>query len=119
MSIVSKEEGQSQVDILEVMEKFPAQQACISHIEEVRWGDTPRGPQCDGTHVGRRKEIAEGRLGLWNCHDCKVTYKVVYTASKEVGKKIDHKVINHSEQFVDGETHTNTIEGFSSLLKRA
>ena len=42
-----------------------------------------------------------------------------YTAYKEVGKKIDHKVINHSEQFVDGETHTNTIEGFWSLLKRA
>ena len=42
-----------------------------------------------------------------------------YTAYKEVGKKIDHKVINHSDQFVDGNTHTNTIEGFWSLLKRA
>ena len=42
-----------------MMEKFPDQQACISHIEEVRWGDTPRCPHCDGTHVGRRKEIAE------------------------------------------------------------
>ena len=28
-------------------------------------------------------------------------------------------LINHSEQFVDGDTHTNTIEGFWSLLKRA
>ena len=27
--------------------------------------------------------------------------------------------INHSERYVDGETHTNTIEGFWSLLKRA
>ena len=29
-----------------------------------------------------------------------------------------HKVINHQQQFVDGDKHTNTIEGFWSLLKR-
>jgi hypothetical protein len=29
-----------------------------------------------------------------------------------VGKEIKHAVINHSEQYADGETHTNTIEGF-------
>ena len=28
-------------------------------------------------------------------------------------------VINHQEQYVDGDKHTNTIEGFWSLLKRA
>ena len=32
---------------------------------------------------------------------------------------MDHKVIKHKKQFVDGDTHTNTIEGFWSLLKRA
>ena len=30
-----------------------------------------------------------------------------------------HAVIKHSERYADGETHTNTIEGFWSLLKRA
>ena len=30
-----------------------------------------------------------------------------------------HAVINHKVQFADGDTHTNTIEGFWSLLKRA
>ena len=30
-----------------------------------------------------------------------------------------HAVINHSRAYVDGSTHTNTIEGFWSLLKRA
>lgn len=29
-----------------------------------------------------------------------------------------HKVINHAEQYVDGQVHTNTIENFWSLLKR-
>lgn len=42
-----------------------------------------------------------------------------YRAYTAVRGEIDHKVINHSERFVDGEVHTNTIEGFWSLLKRA
>ena len=32
---------------------------------------------------------------------------------------INHKVIKHKETFVEGIVHTNTIEGFWSLLKRA
>ena len=39
-----------------------------------------------------------------------------YNAVKEF---MDHAVVNHKVQFADGETHTNTIEGFWSLLKRA
>jgi hypothetical protein len=31
----------------------------------------------------------------------------------------DHKVVNHgSKQYVDGIAHTNTVEGFFSILKR-
>ncbi len=30
-----------------------------------------------------------------------------------------HAVINHEKQYAEGETHTNTIEGFWALLKRA
>ena len=42
-----------------------------------------------------------------------------YRAYELVGKEMKHTIINHQEQFVDGDTHTNTIEGFWSLLKRA
>ena len=42
-----------------------------------------------------------------------------YRAYHAVRGSIDHRVIKHSEQYVDGEIHTNTIEGFWSLLKRA
>ena len=42
-----------------------------------------------------------------------------YKAYETVGKEMKHSVIKHSEQFVDGKVHTNTIEGFWSLLKRA
>lgn len=30
-----------------------------------------------------------------------------------------HKVINHAEQYVDGNVHTNRMENFWSLLKRS
>ncbi len=42
-----------------------------------------------------------------------------YQAYKLIGKEMKHTVINHNERFTDGDTHTNTIEGFWSLLKRA
>ena len=32
---------------------------------------------------------------------------------------MNHATIDHSVQYVDGITHTNTIEGFWSLVKRA
>ena len=66
------------MDLVEVMERFPNQQSCIEHIERIRWGDNPCCPHCDGTHVGRRNETRVGAIGRWNCHDCKVSFKVVH-----------------------------------------
>ncbi len=38
---------------------------------------------------------------------------------KKLHKKFDHKVVNHkSGQYVEGDVHTNTIEGFWAMLKR-
>jgi hypothetical protein len=34
-------------------------------------------------------------------------------------KLINHATINHSIAYADGDTHTNTIEGFWALVKRA
>lgn len=42
-----------------------------------------------------------------------------FKAYKPVGEQITHKIVNHSEQYVDGDVHVNTIEGFWALLKRA
>lgn len=36
-----------------------------------------------------------------------------------MSSQLKHHVINHKEQYVDGDKHTNTIEGFWSLLKKA
>ena len=40
-------------------------------------------------------------------------------AYNALSSQLKHHVINHQEQYADGDTHTNTIEGFWSLLKRA
>ena len=42
-----------------------------------------------------------------------------YKGYNKVHSYVNHAVINHSVAYADGETHTNTIEGFWSLLKRA
>jgi len=42
-----------------------------------------------------------------------------YPAYNALSNGLKHHVVNHQEQFVDGDIHTNTIEGFWSLLKRA
>ena len=42
-----------------------------------------------------------------------------YPAYRRMGRKVRHATIEHSVQYADGLTHTNTIEGFWSLLKRA
>lgn len=42
-----------------------------------------------------------------------------YAAYRGVGREMVHSVINHSVEYANGGTHTNTIEGFWSLLKRA
>ena len=42
-----------------------------------------------------------------------------FHAYNAIGREMKHQIVNHQEQFVDGDVHTNTIEGFWSLLKRA
>ena len=42
-----------------------------------------------------------------------------YPAYRRMGRKVRHATIEHAVQYADGLTHTNTIEGFWSLLKRA
>ena len=42
-----------------------------------------------------------------------------FRSYKSLDSIMEHKVINHSKQYVNGDIHTNTIEGFWSQLKRA
>ena len=42
-----------------------------------------------------------------------------YHGYRQFAAMMKHEVINHEVQYVEGDKHTNTIEGFWSLLKRA
>ena len=64
------------MDLLKVMERFPDQEACITHLEKIRWKGKTQCPHCESEHVGRREETKLGRIGRWNCHDCHATFKV-------------------------------------------
>ena len=41
-----------------------------------------------------------------------------YSAYKGMSRVLPHSVIKHSDWYVDGDIHTNSIEGFWALLKR-
>lgn len=63
------------MDLIEVFEKFPTQEACIAHLENIRWPETPTCPHCHSDHVARK---ADGqRVGRWNCHACHSSYNVL------------------------------------------
>ena len=64
------------MDLMKIMEAFPTQAACIAYLERLRWQGSPECPQCASTHVKRRNENDTGRIGRWNCHDCRTTFKV-------------------------------------------
>ena len=64
------------MDLLKVMERFPDQEACIEHLEYIRWRGEPRCPHCDSLNVAERTKMELGRIGRWQCHDCTATFKV-------------------------------------------
>ena len=63
------------MNILSLIARFPDQHACITHLEQVRWGDKPACPHCGSLRVARKAE--NQRIGRWNCHDCKASFNVL------------------------------------------
>ena len=63
------------MDIVSVMERFPDQEACIEHLEGIRWGENPHCPKCEGSNLVRKNESGLGRVGRWHCSDCGPSFK--------------------------------------------
>ncbi len=36
------------MNLVKIMERFPDQESCIDDLEEIRWGNKPRCPKCEG-----------------------------------------------------------------------
>ena len=72
------------MNLFNIFARFPDQEACIEHLERVRWPVQTHCPYCGSLHVARK---ADGdRVGRWNCHDCKSSFNVlsdtIFTNSK-------------------------------------
>lgn len=63
------------MNLISVFEKYPTQEACIEHLENVRWGDNPTCPFCKSDRVARKRE--GDRVGRWNCHVCNKSFNVL------------------------------------------
>ena len=63
------------MNLIQVFQRFPDHEACIEHLENVRWNDNPICPLCQSENVARK---ADGeRIGRWNCHSCKSSFNVL------------------------------------------
>lgn len=58
-----------------IFNKFPTQEHCIAHLEEIRWRDEPTCPFCGSDKVARKRE--NELVGRWNCHACHNSYNVL------------------------------------------
>ena len=63
------------MNLITVFTRFPDQEACLEHLENIRWGDNPYCPHCGSVRVGRKGEST--RIGRWNCFDCHASYNVL------------------------------------------
>ena len=63
------------MNLITIFQRYPDQEACIEHLERVRWGDAPFCPHCGVTNVARKGD--GHRVGRWNCHGCKSSFNVL------------------------------------------
>ena len=54
------------MNLISIFSKYPTQEACIEHLETVRWDDNPTCPYCKSDKVARKNEL--DKVGRWNCH---------------------------------------------------
>ena len=67
------------MNLIDVMERFPDQASCIAFLEQVRWKGNPKCPHCESQKLTRREHETEtGRIGRYNCQDCKATFRVLH-----------------------------------------
>ncbi len=58
-----------------IFQQFPDQQACIDHLEKVRWPMQAYCPFCGSERVRQKNE--SNRLGRWNCNECTNSFNVL------------------------------------------
>jgi transposase-like protein len=60
------------MNLLEVITKFPDQEACINHLETLRWHNKPQCPYCKSEQSSKRTGTQR-----YQCHHCNRAYSVL------------------------------------------
>ena len=63
------------MSLLDVFQRFPDQQACIEHLEELRIGNGPHCRHCGSVYVARK--VDAGWIGRLNCCSCRSSRNVL------------------------------------------
>ena len=78
--------------LIKVMERFRSQEACIQHLEQVRWGKGyPHCRPCGKTHVKKGTEVEIGGIGVgiamiarqrsrWRVKQCSTSRGLLYSS---------------------------------------
>jgi transposase-like protein len=60
--------------IIAVYRRWPTAEDCLTHLEQVRWGDSPECPYCRSGKVS--KHVEKGQRSRWQCSLCKKSFSV-------------------------------------------
>lgn len=63
------------MSLIEVFTRFPDQEACIEHLEGIRFGRQAYCPLCGSVYVARKSD--GDRVGRWNCYGCRSSFNVL------------------------------------------
>lgn len=57
--------------LVEIYRRFPNHDACVAHLEAVRWPDGPLCPYCGAERVSRNRDASRGLTAArWKCQRC-------------------------------------------------
>jgi len=63
--------------IVEVYRRWPTKDDCITHLETVRWGESPICPYCGADRVSRNRDSARSlTASRWKCQRCMRSFSV-------------------------------------------
>lgn len=57
------------MNIIQIFQKFPTQESCVGHLENIRWGNVPKCPYCHSERTARN-------ANRHYCYNCKTSFSV-------------------------------------------
>lgn len=94
------------MNIVQIYKKFPDQEACLAHLEKVRWGKKPLCVYCNSERIGKHGETKQ--QSRWQCYACKKSFSVT------VGTIFHHTHIELQKWFLLISLMLNAKKGLSS-----